>query len=66
MKRIFRKELWQKVGRANEDFTLVEEGDHIALGLSGGKDSLTLVYVMSEWQRETVLTALRNSFVWPR
>lgn len=51
LKRIYRKELWQKIGRANADFTLVEEGDHIALGLSGGKDSSTLAYVMSEWQK---------------
>ncbi|MFZ5640266.1 MAG: tRNA 2-thiocytidine biosynthesis TtcA family protein [Bacillota bacterium] len=51
MKRIFRKELWQKIGQANADFTLVEQGDHIAIGLSGGKDSSTLVYVMSQWQR---------------
>lgn len=46
MKRIYRQELWQKIGKANADFGLVEEGDHIALGLSGGKDSLVLVYVM--------------------
>lgn len=51
MKRIYRKELWQKIGRVNEDYTLVEEGDHIAIGLSGGKDSLTLTYVMNEWQK---------------
>lgn len=51
MKRIYRKELWQKIGKVNEDFTLVEEGDHIAIGLSGGKDSLTLTYVMNEWQK---------------
>ncbi len=51
MKRIFRKELWQRIGKANEDFKLIEEGDHIAIGLSGGKDSSTLVYVMNEWRK---------------
>lgn len=51
MKRIYRKELWQRIGKANEDFTLVEEGDHIALGLSGGKDSSTLVWMMNEWRK---------------
>jgi len=51
MKRIYRKELWQRIGKANEDFRLVEEGDHIALGLSGGKDSTTLLYIMNEWRK---------------
>jgi len=51
LKRIYRKELWQRIGRANADFRLVEDGDHIAVGLSGGKDSSTLVYVMNEWRK---------------
>lgn len=51
MKRFYRKELWQRIGKANEDFALVEDGDHIAIGLSGGKDSLTLVWAMNEWQK---------------
>lgn len=51
MKRIYRKELWQPVGKANEDFTLIEEGDHIGIGLSGGKDSSTLVWMMNEWRK---------------
>lgn len=51
MKRIYRRELWQRIGKANEDFGLVEEGDHIALGLSGGKDSTALLYIMTEWQK---------------
>lgn len=51
MKRFYRKELWQRIGKANEDHTLVEEGDHIAIGLSGGKDSTTLVWMMNEWRK---------------
>ena len=51
MKRFYRKELWQRVGKANEDFKLVEDGDHIAIGLSGGKDSLALVWMMNEWKK---------------
>lgn len=31
MKRFYRKELWQRIGKANEDHTIVEEGDHIAI-----------------------------------
>lgn len=51
MKRFYRKELWQRIGKANEDHNLVEEGDHIAIGLSGGKDSTTLVWLMNEWKK---------------
>jgi len=51
LKRTYRKELWQRIGKANADFGLVEEGDSIAVGLSGGKDSSTLVYVMNEWRK---------------
>lgn len=68
MKRIYRKELWQRIGTANEDFRLVEEGDHIALGLSGGKDSTTLLYVMTEWQKfspvEFKITAITLDMGW--
>jgi tRNA 2-thiocytidine biosynthesis protein TtcA len=35
------------VGRAIADFALVEEGDRILVGMSGGKDSYTLLHLMS-------------------
>lgn len=37
----FGKTLWTKVGRAMGDYNMVEDGDRIAVGISGGKDSLT-------------------------
>jgi len=40
-----------QLGRTNAAFELVEEGDKILVGLSGGKDSLTLVHALKEQQR---------------
>jgi len=40
-----------KLGKTNAEFELIEEGDKILVGLSGGKDSLTLVHAMKEQQR---------------
>ncbi len=33
--------------RADTDYSLIDEGDRIAVGLSGGKDSLSLLYALS-------------------
>lgn len=41
----------RQLGRTNAAFTLVEEGDRILVGLSGGKDSLTMVHAMQAQQR---------------
>jgi len=40
-----------KLGKTNAEFELVEEGDKILVGLSGGKDSLTLIHALKEQQR---------------
>lgn len=32
------------IRRAVDDYHMIESGDHIAIGISGGKDSLTLLY----------------------
>lgn len=40
-----------KLGRTNAEFGLIEEGDKILVGLSGGKDSLTMIHAMKEQQR---------------
>ncbi len=36
------------VRRAVDDYNMIEEGDRIAVGISGGKDSLTLLEVLAE------------------
>lgn len=37
--------------RALDDYHMIEGGDKIAVGISGGKDSLTLLYALSELRR---------------
>ncbi len=44
--RFFRK-IYHRVGKAIHEYQLISEGDTIAIGLSGGKDSLSLVDILS-------------------
>lgn len=37
--------------RAIDDYQMIDEGDHIAVGISGGKDSLTLLFALKYLQR---------------
>lgn len=37
--------------KAVDEYQMIEEGDHIAIGISGGKDSLTLLYALQGLQR---------------
>ena len=37
--------------KAVDDYQMIEEGDKIAIGVSGGKDSLTLLYALKGLQR---------------
>jgi tRNA 2-thiocytidine biosynthesis protein TtcA len=39
------------VGRCIEQWRLIEEGDHIMVGISGGKDSYTLLHMLMRMQR---------------
>ena len=44
------KSLLRQVGRAITDFRMIREGDRILLGVSGGKDSLSLLHVLRHLQ----------------
>lgn len=37
--------------KAVDDYQMIEDGDHIAIGISGGKDSLTLLYALHGLKR---------------
>jgi tRNA(Ile)-lysidine synthase TilS/MesJ len=45
------KKLLRVTGRTNAKYNLIKEGDKILLGLSGGKDSLSLAHVLKHMQR---------------
>ena len=45
------KTLLRKVGKAIADYAMIQEGDRILLGVSGGKDSLSLLQILLHLQR---------------
>lgn len=45
------KTILRPVGRAISEFEMINEGDRILLGLSGGKDSLSLLHILHHLQR---------------
>lgn len=47
---LFRK-IKRLTGKAIGDFNLIEEGDRIAIALSGGKDSYTLLHILESLRR---------------
>jgi len=47
----YRKNVWSKFIKAIKDYKLVEDGDKIAVAISGGKDSLIMAKLFQELQR---------------
>ncbi len=50
------KNLLRPVGRGIADFGMIRPGDRILLGLSGGKDSLSLLHVLLHLQRHAPIS----------
>ena len=42
--------LLKSLRKANRAYGLIEDGDRIAIGVSGGKDSQTLLRLLVKWQ----------------
>ena len=45
------KEILGCIRRADQDFRMIESGDRVAVGVSGGKDSVLLLYALSLYRR---------------
>ncbi len=50
------KPLLRQTGKALADFKMIRDGDKVLLGLSGGKDSLSLLHLLLHFQRHAPIT----------
>jgi len=48
---VISKKLLRIAGKTNAEFKLIGEGDRVLVGLSGGKDSLTLIHILKHIQK---------------
>lgn len=51
LRKKFKKNIWSKFTKAIRDYELVQEGDRIAVCISGGKDSMLMAKLFQELQR---------------
>ncbi len=48
---VYRKEIWAKFIKSVKEFQMINEGDKIAVCISGGKDSMLLAKCMQEFEK---------------
>ena len=58
----FSKALLRRVGRALQDYNMIRGGDRIAVGVSGGKDSLALLDALLQLQRKSPVAFRLQAF----
>ncbi len=46
----------KRIGQAMSDYSMLSDGDHVLLAVSGGVDSLVLAWVLQEWQKKAPIT----------
>ncbi|MBM7453118.1 tRNA(Ile)-lysidine synthase TilS/MesJ [Acholeplasma morum] len=51
----YRKDIWAKFIKAVKDYKLIEENDKVAVGISGGKDSLLLAKLVQELHKHSIV-----------
>lgn len=51
LRKKFKKSIWSKFTKSVRDYELVQEGDRIAVCISGGKDSMLMAKLFQELQR---------------
>lgn len=51
IRKTYKKHIWSKFVRAIKDYKLVEEGDKVAVAISGGKDSMLMAKLFQELKR---------------
>lgn len=54
IQKTFKKEIWRKFTKAINDFHLIEDGDSIAVCVSGGKDSMLLCKLFQELKKHGI------------
>jgi tRNA(Ile)-lysidine synthase TilS/MesJ len=50
---IYRKPIWSKFTKAIKEYRMINPGDKIAIGISGGKDSLLLAKLLQELRKHS-------------
>ena len=57
----FRSRIWSKFTKAISEYQLIEENDHIAVCISGGKDSMILAMCMQLLEKQGIFNDKRDS-----